>query len=552
MKNIAYAFLLLAVLNMAGCSHDLLDKQPIDRISGDVVWTSPNLVTAFVTSKYRDLGFGFNWNGDEVMWASMADESMFKHDYGVWTLNKSELTPSNLGILGSGAAEYNGNMNPWAKNYRYIKDANTFFEQTANVPNGASSGLPADLRNRLTGEMKFLRAFRYFDLIRNYGAVPLITKTFTLNTDFTQVSRNTIQEGVNFVVKEADEAAVLLPATYDEANAGRATKGAALALKARMLLYATSPTYGNVATFAQAAAAAKAVMDLNQYTLFPSYQQLFLTPRNAEIILDRTQTTGTDSYLGLERWNGPNGYGGWAGNMPTQNLVDAYETADGKAIGEAASGYNPQSPYVNRDPRFYATVLYNGTAYRGRAVETFTPGGKDSPDGPEPFNTSLTGYYLRKFMNENRALSAPVGTQSPWIYFRLGEVLLNYAEAQNEAVGPDASVYNAVNQVRARAKMPPFPAGLAQGQMRTRIRNERQVELAYEEHRYYDVRRWRVASQTENQPARGVTITRDATGKLTYNYISAQERRFADRNYYLPIPLKEIQASPKLLQNPGY
>lgn len=547
MKTILYSTLLLAVLSMAGCSHDLLDKQPIDRISGDVVWNDPNLVTAFVTSKYRDLGFGFNWNGDEVMWASMADESMFKHDYGVWTINKSELTPSNLGILNSGAAEYNGNMNPWAKNYRYIKDANTFFEQTANV-----TSLPTDLRNRLTGEMKFLRAFRYFDLIRNYGAVPLITRTFTLDADFSQVTRNTIQEGVNFVVKEADEAAALLPLTNTDDNVGRATKGAALALKARMLLYATSPTYGSVATFAQAAAAAKAVIDLNQYSLYPDYQQLFLTPRNAEIILDRTQTTGTDSYLGLERWNGPNGYGGWAGNMPTQNLVDAYETADGKPISDATSGYNAQNPYVNRDPRFYATVLYNGAQYRGRAVETFTPGGKDSPDGPESFNTSLTGYYLRKFINENRAFSSSVGSQAPWIYFRLGEVLLNYAEAQNEAAGPDATVYTAVNQVRARAKMPPLPTGLTQEQMRTRIRSERQVELAYEEHRYYDVRRWRIANQTENQPVRGVSIVRDAGGKLTYNYISVQERRFADRNYYLPIPLKEVQANPALLQNPGY
>ncbi len=547
MKTQLYTLLLLATLSVAGCSHDILDKQPIDRLSGDVVWTDPNLVATFVTSKYRDLGFGFNWNGDEIMWASMSDESMFKHDYGVWTINKSELSPSNLGILGSGATEYNGNLNPWAKNYRYIKDANTFFERITAVPN-----LSTEQRNQLTGEMKFLRAFRYFDLVRNYGAVPLITQTFTLDSDFGQVSRNTVGECVQFIVKEADEAAALLPVSYAETDLGRATKGAALALKARMLLYATSPTYGSAATFAQAAAAAKAVLDLKQYTLYPDYGQLFLTPRNPEIILDRAQTTATDSYLGLERWNGPNGYGGWAGNMPTQNLVDAYETMDGRTISDPASGYDPQNPYVNRDPRFYATVLYNGAPYRGRAVETFTPGGKDSPDGPEPFNTSLTGYYLRKFINEGRAFSAPVGSQSPWIYFRLGEVLLNYAEAQNEAAGPDAGVYDAVNQIRARAKMPALPAGLTTMQMRDRIRHERQVELAYEEHRYYDVRRWRIADQTENQPARGISITRDANGKFTYTPISAQERRFAERNYYLPIPLKEVQANSKLLQNPGY
>ena len=544
MKTILYITLFISLLS---CNHDLLDKQPIDRISGDVVWTDANLTTAFVTSKYRDLGFGFNWNGDEVMWASVSDEAMFKHDYGVWAVNKSEISPSNLGILSSGAAEYNGNMNPWAKNYRYVKDANLFFEKIVGVPN-----LSSTQRNQLMGEMKFLRAFRYFDLVRNYGGVPLITQTFTLTSDFSQTTRNTVQESVAFVVKEADEAAALLPATYPDADQGRATKGAALALKARMLLYAASPLYGRSGTWAQAATAAKAVIDLKQYSLYPDYGQLFLTPRNPEIILDRTQTTSTDSYLGLERWNGPNGYGGWAGNMPTQNLVDAYETTAGKPITDASSGYDPQNPYVNRDPRFYATVLYNGVQYRGRAVETFLPGGKDSQDGPEPFNTSSTGYYLRKFINENRDFSASVGSQSPWIYFRLGEVLLNYAEAQNEAVGPDASVYDAVNQIRTRANMPALPTGLTQAQMRDRIRRERQVELTYEEHRYYDVRRWGIAVQTENQPARGVSITRDASGKLTYTYTSVQERRFAERNNFLPIPLKEVQANPKLTQNPGY
>lgn len=201
--------------------------------------------------------------------------------------------------------------------------------------------------------------------------------------------------------------------------------------------------------------------------------------------------------LGNDR-NGPNGYGGWGGNAPTQNLVDTYEMMDGQPITNPGSGYNPQNPYANRDPRLAATVLYNGAPYRGRAVETFRPGGLDSPDGPESFNTSPTGYYLRKFINEARDLGASSSSQAPWIYFRLGEVLLNYAEAQNEAAGPDASVYRAINQVRARVSMPALPTVLTQAQMRERIRRERQVELAYEEHRYYDVRRWKIANTTEN------------------------------------------------------
>ncbi|GAB3643295.1 RagB/SusD family nutrient uptake outer membrane protein [Spirosoma arcticum] len=551
MKSFIYTILTLtlALLSAAGCSHELLDKAPVDRITSDVVWSDANLVQTYVNSKYRDLGFGFNWNGDELMWASASDESMFSHDYGMWAINKGEITPSNLAVLSSQPGQYNGNMNPWGKNYRYIRDANVFFDRIGAVPMDSAQ------RRQLTGEMTFLRTFRYFDLVRNYGGVPLLTKTFALGDDFGTVQRATLAESINFVVSEADKAAALLPLTYGSADIGRATKGAALALKARMLLYAASPLYAgmNDATRWQAAAdAAKAVVDLGLYKLYPNYQQLFLTANNAEIIFNRIETQQGDSYLNLERWNGPNGYGGWGGNLPTQNLVDAYETMDGQSITEATSGYDPQNPYVNRDPRFYATVLFNGAPYRGRMVQVFQPGGLDGPDGPEAFNTTLTGYYLRKFITESRGLGDANGSPAPWIYFRLGELLLNYAEAQNEATGPDASVYDAVNQLRARVSMPALPTGLTQAQMRERIRRERQVELAYEEHRYYDVRRWRIASATENLPVRGVTVTKDAAGTLRYNYQTVQERRFGDRNYFLPIPLKETQANPNLQQNPGF
>lgn len=549
MKLLLYTTLTLALLGAAGCSHDLLDKAPVDRITADVVWTDAGLVQTYVNSKYRDLGFGFNWNGDELMWASASDESMFSHDYGMWAINKGEITPANLTILGSGPSEYNGNMNPWSKNYRYIRDANVFFDRIGSVPMDSAQ------RRQLTGEMTFLRAFRYFDLVRNYGGVPLVTKTFALGDDFSSVQRATLAESINFVVREADKAAALLPTSYTGANIGRATKGAALALKSRMLLYAASPLYAgtnDVARWQAAAKAAQDVINLGIYKLYPNYQELFLVPNNAEIIFNRIESQQGDSYLNLERWNGPNGFGGWGGNLPTQNLVDAYETKSDRAITETGSGYDPQNPYINRDPRFYATVLYNGAPYRGRTIEVFQPGGLDSPDGPESFNTTLTGYYLRKFITEGRDFGDANGSPAPWVYFRLGEMLLNYAEAQNEAVGPDASVYNAVNQLRARVAMPALPAGLTQAQMRDRLRRERQVELAYEEHRYYDVRRWKIANVTENQPARGVKVTKDAAGKFRYDYQTVQERRFADRNYFLPIPLKETQSNPNLVQNPGF
>jgi len=540
-----YILILASLLGVGGCSHDLLDKAPVDRITSEVVWSDAALVQTFVNSKYRDLGFGFNWNGDELLWASASDESLFSHDYGMWAINKGELTPTNLTILSSGPGEYNGNMNPWSKNYRYIREANVFFERIAGVP------MDSSLRQRLTGEMTFLRAFRYFDLIRNYGGVPLITRTYALGDDYNAVQRATLAESINFVVSEADKAAALLPLSYSGADLGRATKGAALALKARMLLYAASPLYAT-ASWTAAAVAARAVIDLGIYQLYPNYQQLFLTANNTEIIFNRIETQQGDGFLNLERWNGPNGYGGWAGNVPTQNLVDAYDMDNGLPIQDAASGYDPQKPYANRDPRLYATVLFNGASYRGRAIEIFQPGGLDSPDGPEAFNTTPTGYYLRKFITESRDFGDANGSQAPWVYFRLGEMLLNYAEAQNEAVGPDGSVYAAVNQLRARASMPALPAGLTQAEMRERLRRERQVELAYEEHRYYDVRRWKIAGTTENKPAGGVKVAKDAAGNLQYNYQTVQERRFADRNYFLPIPFKETQSNPQLQQNSGY
>jgi hypothetical protein len=252
-----------------------------------------------------------------------------------------------------------------------------------------------------------------------------------------------------------------------------------------------------------------------------------------------------------------NSFGGWGGNVPLQNFVDAYQMNNGKSIDDATSGYNPQDPYKNRDPRFYMTVLTNDAAYRGNTVQTFVPGGKDSKDGPSNWNTSKTGYYLKKYMNDALPIDNPwdiAGTQ-PWIYFRYAEILLNYAEAQNEAAGPDQSVYDAVNAIRKRTGvgMPALPTGLSQAQMRDAIRKERQIELAFEEHRYYDVRRWKIANVTENVPAYGMDVTRNGS---TYTYTRKEAlsgRRFEDKHYFLPIPRAEILASGgKLTQNAGY
>lgn len=416
-------------------------------------------------------------------------------------------------------------------------------------------------KTRIIGELEFIRAFRYQDLIRNYGGVVLMGDNVTsITDDLTNPAlfqRSTIKESIAYAVAQLDDAAQKLPANNDNSwYLGRATKGAALALKSRLLLYAASPLY-NAGTWQDAAAAAKAVMDLNKYSLYQGgYRSLFLSENNSEVIFERLYTKNA-RHVCLEISNGPNSYNAWGGNVPLQNLVDAYPMANGKAITDPTSGYDPANPYANRDPRFYQTILYNGAPYRNSTIDTYTPGGKDSQDGPSNWNTSKTGYYLLKFMDDKNPIDNPwdVAGRQPWFYFRYAEILLNYAEAQNEAAGPDATVYAAINTIRSRSSvnMPALPAGLSQSQMRDHIRNERQIELAFEEHRFYDVRRWKIAEVTENVPAYGVSIKKTATGFTYAPKVALDGKHFENKHYWLPIPRAEILAgNGQLQQNAGY
>ena len=558
--NVKYSWIwtlaVVTILGTSACSHDYLDITPTDRVSDAAILGDSVLFEDYVINRYMGIqqtnkeaegtppGFGRGF--EYALWSSLTDESIYTNDDNTWLIQRGQIAPENTGIAGTF----------WGRSYRGIRDINYALNHISEVP------MSADLKNRLTGELKFQRAFRYFDLIRNYGKVVLVgDRVYSLEDDFSSTDslyvRSSIKDGVDYVVKELDAAAGLLPLDHSNSNwaLGRATKGAALALKSRLLLYAASPLY-NAASWAEAAQAAKDVMDLKQYSLYQGgYRNLFLTAsNNPEIIFERLYTTGA-VHVALEIANGPNGYDGWGGNTPLQNLVDAYEMANGKAITDASSGYDPNNPYQNRDPRFYATILYNGAPYRGDTVWTYTPGGKDSKDGPSNWNTSKTGYYLKKFMNDNLPIVNPwgiAGTQ-PWIYFRYAEILLNYAEAENEAVGATSDVYKAINQVRERAGMPDLPDNLSQDGMRKAVRYERQIELAFEEHRYYDVRRWKIADEVENQPAYGITVTK-TNGKFTYTKITAMSgKSFKDKQYWLPIPREEILASDnKLEQNAGY
>lgn len=568
MKNKSIFILgVLITLFLSSCEKDFLDVDS-PNLTDQAVWADPNLADAFIRGLYTSVrladkepghnggdtpagfGRGFHW----AMWNSVSDEAIYSNDDATYLVQRGQLSPSNYGFMST----------VWGRSFRNIREVNIAL---TNI-DVATSPFDAQTKQRLVAELHFIRAFRYFELLRGFGKTPIIGDVvYDLNSDYAPLyDRKDIPVVVSYIEKELDMAIAGLPAT----NGARATNGAAMALKSRLLLYAASPLFTNdvddVQKWQKAANTAKAVMDLNRYSLVTNldanptenYRKLFVkqTATSEDIFMRFYVSTSSSGgrAIPVERMNGPNGSGGWGGNCPTQNFVDDYEMDNGLPITAPASGYNAQDPYLNRDPRFYASVVYNGKVFRDRAYESFLPGGKDSPEGNEPWNTSKTGYLMRKFMREDITLDSwnDMGT-SPWRYFRYAEILLNYAEAQNEAVGPDVSVYAAINKVRNRAGMPSL-VGLSKSQMRDRIRNERRVELAFEEHRYFDVRRWKIAMQTENQEARGISITKNSNGTYTYGpRIALTGKMFLEQHYWFPIPLEDITASNNvLIQNPKY
>lgn len=547
---------------VTSCKKNFLEVKPTDRVSEQSLVTDSSLFEDFVVGRYLGVKLqdkeadgsnpGFGRGFEYAMWSSITDESIYNNDDNTWLIQRGLLAPENTGIAGT----------LWGRSYRSIRECNFALNALQKVT------MSADHKDRLIGEIKFIRAFRYHDLIRNYGGVILMgDKVYNLNDNLQDPAlfkRAGLKESIDYVVAQLDTAASKLPLNNDgKWLLGRATRGAALALKSRLLLYAASPLY-NTGTWQSAVTAAQAVINLNKYSIYTGgYSNLFLTPDNNEIIFERLFTKNAN-HTHLEIANGPNGYGGWGGNLPLQNLVDDYAMDNGLSITDPASGYSSDSPYAHRDKRFYATILYNGAPYRGDTIRTYLPGGKDSKDGPDNWNTSKTGYYLKKFMNDNYPLRNPWGFAGfqPWIYIRYAEVLLNFAEAANEAYGPDVvpsgstlSARAAVNLIRERpgVNMPDLAMGLSQSQMRDAIRSERRVELAFEEQRFYDVRRWKIADMIENKPAGGVIVTMSGSNFVYMPKVALDGRHFEAKNYWLPIPRAEIQASNnQIQQNTGY
>ncbi len=543
-------FLIVTLSIMFSCS-DVLDKKPLTSYSDAVVWNDPSLIEAYIANIYKRFPTGWN------ILANQCDENTRRNNVAYDNINQGNLTPSNFiefanwwsGEKHAGGSDGSG-FRPGSY-YAVIASINQFFD------NIGAADFDETLKNRMIGEMKFLRAYAYFRLASFYNGVPLITKTFKLDDDFF-LPRDSYSVCMDFVVSEFEEAASLLPLTYQTKDLGRITKGAAMAAKARALLYMASPLNNPTnerSKWEAAANATKAVIDLGIYNLHPDYGNSYKEYElyHSEIIWARLYNNGKYEEMPVERSHMPPGYYGYAHTHPLQNMVDSYETLNG-LLPKDDPTYDINDPWVNRDPRFYASILFDGAMYQGREVEVFIPGGLDSYQGPiEAWNATMTGYYVRKFANENIVVPRGLNNgNTPWPFIRYNAVLLDYAECMY-MLGYEDACRDYINLIRKRPSVD-MPLVTESGEeLWERYVNERKVELYMEEHRYFDVRRWKIAPQVLNENAWKVDVFKDPnTGVKTLEYSKFQDRVWKDKMYYLPVPQDEINKNPNLVQNPGY
>ncbi len=544
MRKIKYLIVLTISVIFTSCNN-ILDIEPKDRITG--IWTNEALVESYVHGMYNSLQHGFC----EALWGSLTDELHDVHNNGgAWIIQRGELTSDNISTLSTTTTT--PSFNKWGYAYARIRDINEFFQQIE------SSDFEDKIKNRLKGEMKFIRAYLYSELLWRYGDVPLITQVFALDDDYTTVKKESYDKVVDFIVNELDEAAVLL--SQSEIKKGRATPDATVALKSRVLLYAASPLNNpsnDLTKWEKAAEAAEALID--KYTLYHDYKNLFLEDNN-EIIFGRYFTKSINHNInGL---SGANSLYGGGHNHPAENIVMDYEMINGELpysldasnniIANPGSGYDPKNPYLNRDPRFYASILYDGCIFQDHEIETFD-GGIDSPlSSVLPWNATMTGYYLYKFIDPSKSVNLRTDDLStnPWIFFRYGEILLNYAEAKFE-LGDEDAARKSINLIRARVNMPPVNSSGVD--LRNKIRHERRIELAFEGHRFFDVRRWKILEEVSTKQILGMQIRKAQNGDKSYDIKVVAPVAYYEQHLKLPIPRTEIDKSGgALIQNTGY
>lgn len=550
MKNINRIIYLLLIAIVFSCD-DYLDRAPDLNLDEEKIFNNYETAYKFQADIYSNLLKGFNVLGDfdpaPIACATDEAESRFG-----WNTSNS----FNVGA-------YDNVDNQIARNYDGIRKANIFLSKKDVIPFPTQ-----EIKNHLIGETLFLRAFFFHEIIKRYGGMPILNDILLSPNDNLNLPRNSYMECVNAILEDLKNAISLLPVTVDENDLGRVTRGAAMALKSRVLLYAASPLWdkenSDTKKWEKAYAAAKELIDLKDdsgndvYKLLDrgkgaeDYEDVFLlrpNEGNTEVIFwyNSVPVGFTDSEIKVWAPAGEN-FGGIGAVSPTQNFVDMYEMDNGIPINEIGSGYDEQNPYENRDPRFYKTIIYNGSVWQGTTAELFVGGKHRSTK-----DKCRTGYYVRKYLPENVSEKSSNKSYHNWIYFRLAEIYLNYAEALNETLDkPSKEVYDAVNIIRSRSGMPDLPDNLTKDEMRKRIKNERAIELSFEEHRWWDVRRWKDGVKNFNGPMYEMEIIKQDDGSFIYNKVAFETRVFSEKMNLYPIPKAEMDKNPLYEQNEGW
>ena len=569
MRNIILIlFAILCFSAFPSCEKQFLDKAPGVDVSEDTIFSSKSQVETFIAGTYGCgmfsglpyWDFDFDVSAPEMCATDEGDA------YHSWTYtqewNKGTISPVNT-------VEY-----MWPIRWRAIRNANILLERIEEVPNVDQTYI-----NQVKGEATFLRAFNYFEMFKRYGGVPIVNKRFKLTDDYF-LPRSSVEEVVNFIVSDCDLAASLLPDLYPANMTGRATKGAALALKSKTLLYAASPLfntaspvislgandkmicYGNEDNnrWQLAADAAKAVINwapaggchlITDQGPDKNYRYVWEVTDNAEVILAEKikdpRRVYDFPYLGTLPCNLYNGDGS---GIVTQSFVMFYEKKDGtpQTWDMVNGGTDLNQKYAELDYRFKQSVAYNGSYWNPDYPEVQIFQG-----GPQALNCT-GGAWMLKW--HPAALTASVRAIPNFTLFRLAEAYMNLAEALNEAQGPVNEAYDAINTIRSRSGMPDLPRGLTKDQFRARVRNERTIEMAFESHRLWDIIRWRIAANEGimNGNMWGIKIYKiDGTNPAEYRYepYVFEVRTFKPAMYLTPFPQNEVNKG-YLVQNPGY
>lgn len=563
MTSVKYLFFgaIISIVLSTGCKKGFLDRAATTQQQDKDIFTSFPQTDMVVNNLYSKLPKVYGYLGGYQM-GSATDESK---DASNWmasmTFNSGGLSPTNNPI-----------GNTWRDYYVMIRQANSILEgvEEYNTPDDGNN--PGYLNNRI-GEVYFLRAYALFELVRQFGGAIIVNKVIQDPNDDESLKkpRSTYDSCVAQIVADCDKAFEKVE-TYNYATKdfGRVTKAACLALKSRITLYAASPLWAiagktsampdisdnssasDPAKWEAAAVAAKAMIDYaNQkgYQLEPDLagrRAMYIQPWNSkEVLWVRINEEGGSEF---ERHYFPFGYSGWSAGATTQNVVDDYEMTDGMPISTSPL-YDADQPYLNRDPRFYFDIGFNGAYFKNRIIETFD-GGRDEQSTAT--DHSRTGYYMRKLVDTSQTVGQTSRT-TDGIVFRLSELYLNYAEALNEYSPDNPDIATYLNAIRERAGQPDLPIGLSQAEMRQRIRNERRIELLAENQRFWDVRRWKIAAQTE-QNIYGMKITKDGGSPDGFKYekFLVEKRPWTNAMLVIPITLDETFRNPNLKQNPGW